>query len=306
MGAMQNLRVQFGIISFDVAMQKATNERNAIAFNRLHKHKDSGKKDKDGNPIYEPCLGPTGQKIYCKACNAQDLASDAMTKGYEFRKGEFIEVTEQELDSLKVDTNGAIAVKEIVPTSELTKRMAIMTGNVYYLTPPAKAKFLDPTYGLMFTALQGDRVAIGHTAMYGRTQACAIVAGPNCFLMYTLRYPEEIRPAPNVQLPAVDQNQLKMAKQILDLLGQTDIDFTYHDDYEAAKKNLIDMKMAGMPIQQPVAQQPVVVNNSVEDMLKKTLEALQANPPKQPKATAPPKEEQPVVVAKKGGRKKTA
>ncbi len=303
MGAMRNLKLQIGLLAADVALAKATNERNSITFNRIHKHKV----DANGNLV--PCLSATGQKIYCKACNVEVTNQDDLGKGYEHAKGQFIEVTDAELDAIKTETNGALIVTEIVTKDEFQQRPYMMSGSVYYLTPPAKDKYPPQTYAMIYEAMKQDQgVAIAKTAMYGRTQAMAIVAGDSgCLLMYMLRYPDEVRPQPLLQLPPIDQKQLPLVRQILDLMKTPSMDLSYRDDYEDGKKTVIENKLKGIVPVVATPAPPVVQNNAIEDQLKATIEmmkAAKANKVAQPAVTAPAVEAE--KPAKKSRKSKVA
>lgn len=281
MGAVQNARLQIGMLATDVSLLKATNERNSIAFNRAHKHAP-GAKDKNGNPL--PAVSFTGEKVYCKDCGKELPSGDPeLTKGYSFSKGQLIEIPAAHLTALKVPSSGAILVSEVIGADRINERPFMLSGSYYHLVPPQKAKHVDPAYGLILEGLKGGSYAIGQTAIYGRTQTVAITAGTNCLLMYMLRYPSEVRQEPTVNIPNVDPAMLAMCKQILGILKKPDINLNYVDDYETAKKNLVDMLMQGVMTLPQAPQAPTVVNTSLEDQLKATLAALQAEEPKKAK-----------------------
>jgi non-homologous end joining protein Ku len=289
MGNVQNARLQIGLLATDVSLQKATNERNAISFNRAHKH-TPGAKDSAGNPL--PAVSFTGEKVYCKDCGVEIPSGDpSLTKGYSYQKGQLIEVPEAHLTALKVPSSGAILVSEVVSPDEINCRPFMLSGSYYHLVPPSKAKHIDPAYGLILESLKDGSYAVGQTAIYGRTQTVAITAGQNCLLMYMLRYPTEVRQEPQVTIPPVDQANLAMCKQILGILRKPSINLNYADDYETAKKNLVDMLMQGITTLPQAPTAPVVANKSIEEQLKATLAALQGQAPaaetKEPEAKAP-------------------
>lgn len=290
--AMRNLVLQLGMVQAEVSMVKATEDRKRIELNRIHK----------------ACMGPTGTKPYCKVCNRdldskKDPVNDAIVSGYQFAKGQYVEVTDQELESVQVPTNGAIEVQEICSEAEFLAKPIILTGQVYYLEPPQKSKYPPTTFGLLRESLRGS-VAMARTAMYSREYTVAITVGDQGFVMYLIRYQSEIRPEHHIALPPLDQKQLSLCKMVVDAMRVSKIRLDYPDNYTTGLQAVIDAKVAGQPIATPAPVAPAMPNTSIEAQLQATLDAIRAkaNKPVEPaaKPAEPTKAEEPKRKGKKG------
>jgi DNA end-binding protein Ku len=307
MGAIQNIKVQMGLVFFDAAIKKATNERNSISFKRLHKSKKVKQQNDKGEEVEVevPCAHETGQKIYCKGC-AIDIANDDTVKGYEFSKGQYITIDEDKLDELKVESSGAVICRDVVTREEFQKIGHMLTGVMYRLEPPEKDKYPPTTFALIHAA-QEDKVAIGKISIYGRTQVCAVVPDKNSFLMHMLRFPNEVRQAPDKALPPIDQKQLSMAKQIIASMLQPTIDLNYRDEYGEQVKQYVDSLVPGaVALQATKEEAPKLVPDSLDDMLKRTLELFQTQGAGKPVSDAPVAEEPKPEKKPKGRKAKVA
>lgn len=301
MGAIQHVKVQMGLVFFDAELQKATNDRNSLAFKRLHKSKTI--KNEKGEEVVVPCHSATGQKIYCVDCNETIEHADT-TKGYEYQKGKYLAVDSAVLDSLKVESSGAIICRETVSREEFNRHEDMLTGTLYRLVPPGRDKFPANTFALMHAAL-GDDVIIGKVSIYGRTQVCAVLADKNSFKMHMLRFPNEVRQAPENALPPIDQNQLAMAKQIVGITKKAVIDLDYRDEVGEKQKQYVDSLVSGIPLEEQAAPAQQIVPDNLNEMLRRTLEQFQAQGAGKPESDAPVAEA-PKVKAPRAKKAKVA
>src|SRR5215475_8106391 len=84
-----------------VQLHTATKDQR-IAFNLLH--------DKCGSRLQN--------RYYCPVCNVT-VERDDRVRGYELAKGEYVQFTEAELESLETESSNSIELKEFIPLSEI-------------------------------------------------------------------------------------------------------------------------------------------------------------------------------------------
>ena len=264
MGSMANLKLSFSMVTVPVALQKADNERSKTSRNQLHKHADG-------------TFSPVGTRQYCKdeECDKHDLISgEEVTKGVLVSKGTYVEFTDEEYNNLKTPSSGMIAVEEVVSRQAFTSQPLLNTGSCYYLVPPNTGSDRD-AYATMLTAL-GTDVAIGKVSMYGRTQHVAVMVEGACFLMFGLRYPEEIRETPQFSLPEANKKYVAIGKQILATFKADEISLEYADDLGKAFKAKVAEKATGVVFvdtEEPAA--PTVAIKDFGDILKAALNSLE-------------------------------
>jgi len=273
--AVINLKLQFGMIMVDAALMKATNDPNPVEFKRLH---GTVTNEKTG----DKCMGETGVKSYCKKCNVE---TNDFTKGLEFKKGQYIEITEEELKTLKVPTNGVIAIQETTDEDFIFSQPMLFSGRSYFLQPPAKEKFPPESFALLREGLADKgRVAIGRTSLYGREHTVALQASEHGFIMHLLRYPNEIRQEQQTPLPTPNPKQLAICNMVMDAMYSDNPKLDYSDSWADGVINLKNDKLAGVATMPAATPAPATPVSNLEDDLRRTLEAIQANKAKAPEA----------------------
>jgi Ku protein len=265
MAKMRELKLKIGLMSVDCSLERATEDRQQIDLNQIHKHADGS-------------MWPVGKKDYCKdpTCpEHKEIPRTAIGKGYPIAKGQWVEVDPDVIKNLKVPSNGAIIVNEVVERSEFLSRPHLI-GGTYYLTPVSNTRYPATEFALVHAALGQDSVAVGRTVLSDKTEAVAIVAGSNgCLVMYKLRYADEIRPEPTVTHPPVDKGQLQMVSQMIGFIKKPQMDLSAVNDFEEAKKLYCESLAAGVTPSVPVAPAITAVQpENLTERLKASLELM--------------------------------
>lgn len=282
MAAIRNIMLQCGLIQAQVSLVKATDERTKVEFKQVH---DCGK-DAQGNDLG---LHTVQRKAVCSGC-AKELAQADIKKGFEAAKGVFKEMPQATLDGIRVPTNGALVIQEIVSADFFLSNPTLLTGDAYFLTPPAKEKYPPTAYKVIMEALRGS-VAMARTSMYNREYTAAISVGQHGLVMHFVRYPSELRAEPLTNLPAVDPSYVAMAKQVFDNMRSATPKLDYVDSYNEGVADAVAKLVAGVtPVSMPAAPAPVATQD-----LANTLKAMLAMGKTGAPAQEPPKAEEPVA-----------
>jgi DNA end-binding protein Ku len=226
--AMWRGAIQFGLVTIPVKLYLAT-ETSGISFNMLH----------------ASCLNRIQMKIYCPFHDEVVPRSETV-RGYEWSKGRYVVVTDEDLESVPLKTVRSIEIAAFVDADKETHG-AEFVKSAYYLEPDPvgkKAFFL-----LRSVLADKGKTAICKVVMKDREQLAAINPYSKSMLMTTLHWPDEIRP---IEELAVDDDGIefkaaerKMAEQLIaSMTGEFDA-AEYRDDYRQALLGVIEAKVAG-------------------------------------------------------------
>jgi DNA end-binding protein Ku len=261
--------ITFGMISIPVKLYGATESKD-LAFNMLHKPDKSRLKQKRWCPVDD-----------------REVFQDEIVRAYEYSKDRYIEVTDEDVDSLPVPSKHTIELSSFVKSSEIDP---VYFERSYYLeADDIGAK----PYALLLRALKTRQVAaIAKVALRNKESLCVLRPGENVLMLETLFYPDEIRTA---ELPAapdvlVSPQELTMALTLVEMLEEPFDPKKYRDEYRVALLDMIEAKANG---QEVVATPEAPLPKTVDLMaaLKASLEAAKKTKPAE--ATTPAAEPEP-------------
>ncbi|WP_441253891.1 non-homologous end joining protein Ku [Bradyrhizobium sp. 613_E4_N2_2] len=223
--------LRLSLVTCPVALYPATSESEKISFNQLNR--------------------TTGHRIkYLKvdADTGDEVPNEDIVKGYEVEKGQFIEVTKEELEEVALESTRTIEIDEFVDRSDIDPRYLIRP---YYLRPDGKVGH-DAFAVIRETIREMDKVAIGRLVLTSREHIVALEPRDKGLIGTLLRYPYEVRdPAEyfdEIQDVKVTKDMLDLAKHIVNQkAGRFDPD-KFEDHYETALVDLINQKRAGKVI----------------------------------------------------------
>jgi DNA end-binding protein Ku len=271
-----NGSLNFGLVNIPIGLAVAQ-QRKDTAFRTLHRE----------------CGTPIKQKRYCPF-HERDVEAEELVKGWEFAKGQFVMVEDEDLESVAVQRSQSIDILRFVPVSEVDP---IYFDRTYYLAPASAAAQKRP-YVLLLRAMQeAEMAAVGKFVLWGKENLCLIRALGETLALETLFFAEDIRSRAEIDEAVEDvdvkEPELAMARQLVDsLVGEFDPE-DYENEYRNDLRAMLEAKLEGKEITrpEPVPQAPVV---DLMDALKQSVAQAQ-------KKKAPAK-------AKKasGGRKRAA
>jgi DNA end-binding protein Ku len=201
------------------------------------------------------------------------VEADQKGRGYELKKGEYIEVEKQELEAVQIESNHTIDIDSFVPKDEIDKRYL---NHPYYIAPDGKAGV--DAFAVIRDALKDqDRVALARIVLTNREHVIAIEPLGKGLLGTTLRYPYELRNEDeyfdNIKTPKISKDMIELASHILDTKAAHFDPSKFKDEYESALKTLVRRKAAGMPVRiEQHAEKPGNVI-SLMDALKQSLKS---------------------------------
>ncbi len=221
--------IQFGLVTIPVKLYLAT-ESTSIGFNLLH----------------ASCLNRIQMKVYCPYHDEVISRSDTV-RGYEWSKGKYVVVSEEDLESVPLKTVRAIEIEKFVDASSAEESAARFVKQEYYLEPDEIGR--KAFYLLKDVLADAGKTAICKIVLKDREQLAALSPYSSTMLLTTLHWPDEIRSLDELTLPE-DQIEIKpgertMAEQLVaSMTGEFDAG-EYHDEYREALMGVIEAKVGG-------------------------------------------------------------
>ena len=250
--------ITFGLVNIPVALYPATT-RSDLSFRQLHA--------KDSAPI-----------AYRRICTAENVEVPwpEIVKGYEYEKGEFVVMTEEDFKNADVDANGTIDIRDFVPADAID---FTYFEQPYYLEPTATGA---KAYALLREALKrSGRVGIATLVLRQREHLAAVKVADDALVLTTMRFAHEIVPATELNVPrsdaGLDRREVDLALQLVDTLKAEWEPDKYRDRYREALLAAIERKVEGRAVAAPPAGRKPPTK--VVDLMQALQASLQARPP---------------------------
>jgi DNA end-binding protein Ku len=225
------------------------------------------------------------------------VESDQKGRGYELKKGEYVEIEKEELEAVQIESNHTIDIDSFVPSDEIDKRYL---DHPYYIVPDGKAG-IDAFAVIRDAMKDKDRVALARIVLTSREHVIAIEPFGKGLIGTTLRYPYELRDESDyfddIKSPKISKDMIELASHILDTKAAHFDPSKFKDEYENALKALVRRKASGKTIKIPEREKEPGNVINLMDALKASLKGGSAKR-RAPAARRPPARR----VAKKAHR----
>jgi DNA end-binding protein Ku len=221
----------------------------------------------------------TGNRLKQQMVDAETgdvVESDQKGRGYELKKGEYVEIEKDELDAVQIESNHTIDIDSFVPKDEIDKRYL---NHPYYIAPDGKAG-VDAFAVIRDAMKDQDRVALARIVLTNREHIIAIEPLGKGLLGTTLRYPYELRDAgeyfDDIKNPKISKDMVDLASHILDTKAAHFDPSKFKDEYENALKALVRRKASGKPLKSAPREEKPDNVVSLMDALKQSLKGRAA------------------------------
>lgn len=259
--------LKISLVNIPVKVFPATDASATISFNQLHAE----------------CQTRIQQKRWCPNCQ-KDVPNTDIVKGFEFEKGRWVVMNDEDVDKVRVDSTRVINLEKFTDDVEIDP---IYLDKPYYLAPDGPVA--KEAFAVIREGMKG-KAGVGKVALYGREYLIKVQPREQGLVMYTLRHASEIRSMDAIDELAdmpetVKPAEVALAQQVIGTFEGT-IDLgDYRDDYQEGLRAIIDAKIAGREVVAPEVQEPPKVVNLME-ALRKSLDSISATKkkPAQPEA----------------------
>jgi len=227
-----NGTIAFGLVRVPVKVYSAT-ESKTVHFHEVHLE--------DGSRIEHRRICPKDDK---------EIDYDHIVKGFEVRKGEWVELTDDEIAAAAGAQTRLLEVDHFVPADEIDP---VFYERTYYLGAGDDG---DDAYALLSQALERTgRAAVGRWVFHNRERTVIVRRLGDVLALHTMRFAADLVDPGSLKLPRVSR---KPAKKEIDMAGKlvkglhADFDPTeYKDEHRRAVQKLIKRKASGKQIEAP-------------------------------------------------------
>ena len=193
----------------------------------------------------------TGNRLKQQMVDAETgdvVEGDQKGRGYELKKGRYVEIEKEELEAVQIESNHTIEIDSFVPRDEIDKRYY---NHPYYVAPDGKAA-VDAFAVIRDAMKDEERVALARIVLTNREHIVAIEPLGKGLLGTTLRYPYELRDEDDffdgIKTPKITKDMVELAGHILHTKAAHFDPSKFKDEYEDALKALVRRKASGKPV----------------------------------------------------------
>lgn len=188
-------------------------------------------------------LDPVGYQQINKR-TGKPIKRDDIVRGYEYEKGEFVVMSDEEIDAASPEQTQTVDILGFVEAAQVS---FLYLDTPYWLAPDKRA---GKTYALLRDALAASgKIGIANVVLHSRQHLAALVAAGPALALQTLRWSTEVREMDEIQgLPksakaaGVSAGELNMAKKLIDDMSTAWDPNAYRDTYRDAILELAERK----------------------------------------------------------------
>lgn len=218
-------QLRLSLVSINVEMFPAHKSGATTSFNQIHE--------------------PTGKRIHYQKVvdGVGPVPADEIKKGYEYERGEYVLLEDDELDAVKLETKKTLDLVQFVDEDEIPP---LYYDSAYFLTPADD--LAEEAFRVVRDALRKmKRVGLGQLALRGKEYLVSIRPCGKGMLLETLHYQAEIKKSDgffsDIAAKSADPDLLEVATALIDKKTSKFDPQTYKDHYQAALRELIQRKL---------------------------------------------------------------
>jgi DNA end-binding protein Ku len=246
--------LKLSLVSCPIALYPATTLAEKTHFHQINK--------RTGNRLRQ-------QMVDSETGRAVDKENKG--RGYELSKGRYVEIEEEELEAVQIESTHTIDIDDFVPEDEIDERYL---DRPYYIAPNGKTG-ADAFAVIRDAMKKQDQVALGRIVLTNREHVIKLKPLGKGLLGTTLRYPYQLRDEKSyfkdIPTPRVTKEMVDLAVHILDSKSSKFDPEKFEDKYETALKKLIKRKAAGKTIEVPEREEPAAESANLMDALRQSL-----------------------------------
>jgi len=285
MAAIWKGSITFGLVSIPVELRSAVRTDN-ISFRMLH----------------EEDLSPIKYERVC-AVDGEPVPWGEIVKGYEYTKGKFVVMTDEDFKSAALESSKVIDIIDFVKEDEIDPRFF---ETPYFLLP---TKGGEKAYALLREAIRKTgSIGIGKIIMRQTQHLAGVKVVGDAIVLEIMRFANELVPIEEFSFPSAEgvrPQEMQMAEQLIGNLAEPFDPGRYTDDYRANLMRVIKAKMKGKKVKlEEPDREPQ--DAGVIDLMSRLRESLEQGKPKKEGAVRAARKTAAAREKKPPRRKKTA
>ena len=219
-------QLRLALVSIPVEIYPATKSGASMSLRQIH--------EPTGKPIkYEKVVAGVGA-----------VDKEEIVKGYERDKGEFVLLTDAEIEAVKIESRKTLELVQFVDVHDIP---VLYYEKPYFVVPADE--LAHEAYIVLREALKAEKkAAIGQLSVRGRETLVALRACGNGIVLETLRYADEVQKAQSyfreIDEGEADEDLLALATTLIEKKSGDFEPEKFHDRYIDALKGLVEKKAA--------------------------------------------------------------
>ncbi len=224
--------LKLSLVSCPVALYPAASSAERVSFSRINK--------KTGNRLKQQLVD---------SGSGDPVDKEDVGRGYEIGKNQYLQVEDEELEKIQIESTHTIDINSFVPRPEIDDRYL---DSPYYLAPTDQVG-QEAFAVIRDTIREKGIVALARVVLTRREHVVMIEAFDKGLLATTLRYQYEVRDqaayfeeVPDLKLPA---EMKELAAHIVDSKATHFDPASFQDHYETALVEMLRAKQAGRMVE---------------------------------------------------------
>jgi DNA end-binding protein Ku len=245
--------LRLSLVNCSVALYPAVTAANKVHFHKLNRE--------------------TGNRLRMRMVDeetGEEVTREQQVKGYQISKGSTVEVEEEDLEKIALESTRVMEITKFVPREEIDP---LYFDRPYFLAPNDDAS--QEAFAVIRDAMRKKEIgALATVIMHERDHVVLLEPRESGMLATTLRSPEEVRDAKDVfrgTKSKVGGELLEVAQMLIDKKMGKFQPSEFQDHYETALKALIKAKKAGRKIKEFEPPEMPTKPSSVLEALRESL-----------------------------------
>lgn len=252
--------LKLSLVSCPVALFPATTTSERVTFRTLNRE--------TGNRV---------RRQFVDEESGEPVESADQVRGYEIAKGEYIQIEDEEIKAVQLESNHTIEIERFVLKADIDD---LYLDTPYFLTPTDRVG--EEAFAVIRDALSSEKmVGLARVVLFRRERILMLQPRGKGIVATSLHYANEVNAAANYfdDIPdlSIPKQMLDLAKHIIEKMTGKFEPEQFQDRYENALIELIRSKQQGATIKaRPVQRQTNVIN--LMDALRRSVEGAKASP----------------------------
>jgi DNA end-binding protein Ku len=252
--------LKLSLVSCPVALYNAASQSDKISLHMLNRD--------TGNRLRRQMVDEeTGDAV----------ETNEQIRGYEISRGHYVQLENDELDNIALDSTHTIDIDKFVPRADIDE---VYLDTPYYLVPDDEVG--EEAFAVIREAMKKRKVVgLARVVLYRRERILMLEPRARGILATALRYGDEVRDETDyfddIDKPDVPAEMVKLAEHIIDTKAGKFDPSQFADRYEDALVELIKSKQSGEPIKPPPTGPSGNVINLM-DALRRSIKDAGGNP----------------------------
>jgi DNA end-binding protein Ku len=219
--------IRLSLVTIPVELFPATKTSEKIAFRQIH--------EPSGKPIrYQKVVAGIGP-----------VDTDEIMKGFEYQKGNYVLLSDDDLEAVKLETKKTFDLTQFVGGCEIEP---LYFDKPYFVVP--QDELAEEAYRVIRDAMKKTQtIGLGQLAMRGKEYLAALKPCGKGLTLETLHYAEEVRKADpffsDVSAKKADDELLGVAEELIKRKTAPFDAAAFKNHYTQALRQLLDQRVKG-------------------------------------------------------------